>query len=467
MSIQGTSAPIRRQQTARRPSHGSLAVVQEDPGWMRLLLFFFLVTLFIPRSVALQLGSVSLTPALASALVMFPLLIFGVRIKFTWPDIIVVLFFLSTFYSTLASSPAAESVESFGRRVLVGGVPYLVGRYVGSRPAVFNTFLRQLMGIMAVLALFLILESVFRFNIHSKIWFEPYTPHKDTRLGLTRAYGWTDHSIMLGVSYAIFVPVMMVAALEKMGKLGNYRWLKLGLLLVGVFTSLSTGAWMPAFLAMALVGWDYLKVFKPSTRWLIMSVGSVSTYLVLEVLSGRPLMRILMMKMHLSDPHAWHYRWSLYQRVYDVMPGHEWFGHGLNTPGSLANSWEYSIDNNFLVVLMQYGRMGLTLWLAVGASVLIYGWKTVWKASDMPYRRVARAVMFAIVTICLTQFSVALFSTAEMLYWLFLGLGIGIAQGLAVRPKRAPRRAPQKPSEQRPQPMPPAVDRSLSRGPSV
>ena len=39
--------------------------------------------------------------------------------------------------------------------------------------------------------------------------------------------------------------------------------------------------------------------------------------------------------------------------------------------------------------------------------------------------------MFAVVTVMLTQFSVAMFSTGAMLNWLFLGLCVGLAQGLA------------------------------------
>lgn len=431
MSIQGHSATIRHGQVARRRPQRSLAASQDEPGWMRWLLIVFLITLFIPKSVSLSLGSIALTPALASAIVLFPALISGRRIRFAWPDAVVVLFFLATFYSTILSATAAEVIESSGRRVLVAGVPYLVGRYIGSRPDIFTGFMRKLMTVMAVLAIFLVLESLFRFNIHSVVWHEPYNPHPKQRLGMTRAYGWTSHSIMLGVSYAVFVPVMMIAAIERINKLGDLRWLKLGLLLLGVFCSLSTGAWLPAFMAIGLVVYDYVRLLKPGTRWLLMSAGSGSLYLILEVFSGRPLLRILMMELHLSSPLAWHYRWQLYERVYNVMPGFEWFGHGNKTPAGLINAWQWSIDNNYLVVLMQYGRVGLTLWIAVAASVLIYGWKAVWNAPDTPYRRVARAVMFAIVTVALTQLSVALFSTAEMLNWLFLGLGIGMAQGLA------------------------------------
>lgn len=433
MSIQGNTATIRKPHVARRSPPKALAVVRDDPEWMRFLLIVFMITLFIPKSIALNLGTVALTPTLAISIILFPVLLSGRRIQFTWPDFVVVAFFLSVFYSSVRSTDLSVSIESIGRMVLVSGVPYLMGRYIGTRPGTFNPFMRRLMTAMAVLAVFLLLESLFRFNIHSALWSEPYSPHPEQRLGLTRAYGWTSHSIMLGVSYAVFVPVMAIAAIERMKSLGKYRWLKLGLLLIGVFCSLSTGAWLPAVIAICLVAWDYLKLFKPGTRWLLLSGGSLFLYFVLEILSGRPLLRILMMDLHLSSSEAWHYRWQLYQRVYSVMPGYEWFGHGLVTPENLAEfGWQWSIDNNYLIVLMQNGRVGLTLWLAIGVSVLFYGWKAVWNAPDTPYHRVARAVMFAVATIGLTQLSVAMFSTGAMLNWMFMGLGVGMAQGLAL-----------------------------------
>lgn len=420
---------------------------------MGYLLMIFMITLFIPKSVALNLGSIALTPTLASAVVLFPALAFSGRIKYAWPDLLIVFFMIATLISTLQSAPIGVCIEAFGRRVLTGGVPYLVGRYLGSHPGVFNPFMRRLMTIMAFLAIFLVLESVLRLNVHSVLWSEPYTPHKAQRMGLTRAYGWTSHSIMLGVSYAVFVPVMMIAAIERLDKLGSLRWLKLGLLMLGVFCSLSTGAWMPAALAVGLVVYDYVKMIPPGPRWLFISVFCSSSYLFLEVLSGRPLLRIMMMKMHLTSEMAWWYRWQLYERVYAVMPGYEWFGHGMKLPGNLANAWQWSIDNNFLVVLMLYGRVGLTLWIAMPACVLLYGWKTVWNAPDSSYRRIARAVMISILTVTLTQLSVAMFSTAEMLNYMFMGLGIGMAQALASKgqAKRPRRKAQPKPPRRGPQ----------------
>ena len=395
------------------------------------LLLAFIVTLFVPKPVALPIGSINMTPSLAVSIVLFPALLIWGRIRWTWPDLLVAIFYVSKAFSLILTSPLAASIESFGRQLLIGLVPYLVGRYLGSRPAQLKPFLRVTLAAMAVFGIFALLESVFRFNLHSWLWRVPYQPHHEQRFGLTRAHGWTNHAIMLGLSYAVFVPVIAVIAIEKLRGIGQYRFLKLGLMLIGVFCSLSTGAWLPAAVAVGLVCWDYWSFLKPGVRWLLISFGSVSLYFILEVLSGRPLLRILMMELHLSSPQAWYYRWRLYERVYGVMPDHWWFGYGIVTPRAFTNTVQWSIDNNYLVVLMNYGRVGLALWISISVAVVAYGWKSVWRAPDSSYVRLARAVMFGIVTMGLTQLSVALFSTASMLYWLFLGLALGMAQGLA------------------------------------
>lgn len=457
-SESGVSAKPRPAKRSRPERLAPLPGTQTEPGYMRVLILAFLITLFIPKQIALALGPVNLTPSLFVSILLFPILILGGKVRWTWPDAVVVVFYVVTTYSILSNTPFALSIEAIGRRVLLGVVPYLVGRYIGSRPELCGRFLRDLMAVLAFFAIFTLLESYFRFNIHAQLWNLPYTPHKEMRLGLTRAYGWTGHPIMFGVTYAIFVPIMLVAWLERVQKLGKYRGTKLGLLMVAVFCSLSTGAWMPAVVAIGLVAWDYCRFIRPGSRWLIMSLGSIGMYCSLELLSGRPLLRILMMELHLSSPQAWHYRWRLYQRVYSVMPGYEWFGHGIKTPAAFANNaFQWSIDNNYLVVLMQYGRVGLTMWIAIPVAVLVYGWRSVWRAQDKPYVRIARAVMFSLVTVGLTQLSVALFSTGATFYWLFMGLAVGMSQALLAgmkRPGKYSRRPNPRRSRNEPQPYP-------------
>jgi len=450
----GASRGLRASRGRSKPR--AKAGTRTEPRWVWGLLLAFIFTLFVPNEVAVNIASIKLTPALAVSILLFPVLIAWARIRWAWPDVLVLGYYLVTFLSLLLTSPLDDSVIAMGRRVLAGAVPYLVGRYLGTRPDLLKPFFKLLVTIMAALGIAVIAESFMRVNIHSILWGVPYDPHPDKRLGLTRAHGWTSHAIMLGLSYAVFVPVMIIVAVERLKGFGRFAWLKVALLCVGVFCSLSTGAWLPVVIAVALIVWDYGSLLKPAQRWLAVGLGGPMMYFILEIASGRPLLRILMMELHLTSPLAWYYRWKLYERVFEVMPGQWLFGWGLITPPQFANTVQWSIDNNFLMVLMSYGLVGLAVWILIPLGVIFYAWPSVWRAPDLPYVRLARAVMFSIVAVLLTQLSVALFSTAAMLYWLFLGVGLGMAQGLkpvvakARKTRQAKRRRPPRGLPRRP-----------------
>lgn len=400
-----------------------------------VLLVALVLCMFVPDGVAFDIslssrsavgggGAINLTPAFAVSILLFPLLIYAGKIRWVWPDLLVVLMFSVHFVSMAMSSPLSRCIEAMGRIVLISAVPYLAGRYVIQDISRLGRILRLLVTAIALMALLAFFESVFRFNIHSHVWGVPYDPHKDIRLGLTRAHGWTSHAIMFGIVNAAFVPLVLVAYREKLPLFGRLPLIKMGILLLGCFFSLSTGAWGPALLSVLFVAWDYYAPFNRKWLWPWTFAILVGGYVVLELLSNRPLMRILMMNLHISNPTAWHYRWLLFERVYSVMPGHWNWGHGLSVPEEFAGS-QFSIDNNFLVVLLRYGRIGLGLWIAVSISVLLYTGRAVWVGKPTRLVRLTRAMCFSLLGIILTQTSVALFSMPESLYWLMMGLILG------------------------------------------
>jgi len=402
---------------------------------MDAMIIVFIVTLFVPEAIALHIGSVKLTPMFVISILLFPMLFVWGRIRWAWPELVILALFCSFFVSISLSSPLTRAIEAIGRMFLIGAVPYLVGRYVIQDPRRLTRFLSLVIGLTAAFGVLALLESLNRTNIHSILWGIPYAPHPEDRLGMTRAYGWTTHSIMYGLVNAIFLPIVLVAVIEKMRVVGKWTVLKALGLGLGCFLSLSTGAWGPAVLSLLFVAWDYLCKVKPLIRWPVTFSLMIGGYYTLEVLANRPLLRILMMDLHLSSPEAWYYRWTLYRRVYDVMPGHWWLGHGLFVPPGFRG-WGWSIDNNFLVILMQYGRIGLALWIGLFAAVFLYGGKAVWAGLDTPYVRFTRAIMFGVIGITLTQLSVALFSTPHVLYWLMLGLAVGASQNCAREAKQ-------------------------------
>lgn len=422
------SRPQKRLPAQRRQSADAITMVTET------LLYGLVIGLFIPEAIALHLGDIALTPVLAISILLFPLLLFGCKVKWVWPDILVFALFTSIFISTLMSVPLEKTLETVGRLVLVSIVPYFAGRFLVMDLARMKRFLGLLVTLCAIMSAFSVLESFFRVNIHSYIWQVGYRPHHEKRLGLTRAHGWTTHAIMFGLVNAVFISVILVSAKEKMIVFGRWQWLKFIAISMGCFLSLSTGAWGPAALSVAFVIWDYFAPFKSRKLWPITFVVLIVGYVVLEYASGRPLLRILMMKMHLTSPDAWYYRWKLYERVYSVMPGYWWMGYGKTVPERFRG-FHGSIDNHFLLTLMRYGRIGLILWCAVPISILLFAGKAIWASHPTKMVRLGRAMCFSLIGILLTQFSVAVFSTTNNLYWLMMGLIVGTT--LACRSSQA------------------------------
>lgn len=391
---------------------------------MHLLLVLLIISFFVPESIALQVGQVKLTFTLIFSIFLFPMLLGAGRLRWIWTDFLVVALLACYLVSMAMSTTLGRTIEAMGRTTLIIVVPYLAGRYIMQDLCRMAKLLGLLALMLGITAAFSLLESLARFNIHSVLWDVPYSPHHEKRLGLTRAHGWTSHAIMFGLVNASFLAVILVAAKEKIGVFGRWQWLKFLAIGMGCFLSLSTGAWGPAAIAIMLVAWDYYSPMPHKNRWPITFAVLIIGYFLLEFASGRPLLRIMMMELHLTSADAWYYRWRLYERVFEVMPGHWWLGHGLDTPEAFVG-FQRSIDNNFLVVLLKHGMIGLILWIAVPVGAILYAGKVVWVGKPTRLVRISRALCFSLIGIVLTQLSVALFSTPGSFYWLIIGLIVG------------------------------------------
>ncbi len=392
--------------------------------------WLFVLCFFIPDKLHLQVGSLSVTPLRFLALVLLPQLVLRRRFRWAIPDYLMLTFFAVMFVAYLPTGSVFRVLESTGRLFLDTGVPYLVGRYVVQDRRLLLRLLRLIVNVLAVLAVALVFESLWRLNIHQRVW-GLITPvgnvYAERRLGLTRAMGWTSHPIMLGLFYASFLPVALYAAVYRTNLVGHRAWLKVGALLTGVFLSVSSTAWLAAGIVIALYLWERVRLLSVRDKWYTAFVTIPLMYIVLEALANRPLLRILMMNLHLSSPDAWYYRWILRGRVLTEMPGHWLLGHGLQTPEAFLGPVGWSIDNYYLLLLLLTGILGLASWIGFMVSVVFYRAKVVWFGPDTETARLARALRFAVIASAAAQISVALFSSAAITLWFLMGLAVGVA----------------------------------------
>lgn len=421
------------------------------------LVTLYILALFVPQAVYVTFGPLQLTPTRLLALAMFPLLVSGSgKIRWAWPDLFVVAAFGAPFLSYVARGGIAAAVESGGRQFLDGSVAYMVGRAVASNGAWLIRTMRLLIGLLAVLAVFVVLEATAEINVHLTIWGalgNVGTVYDEQRLGFTRARGWTTHPIMLGLVYAMFLPFAIQAAVDRTGMAGRLAPLKAVALGAGAFFSMSSGGWIAALVVVALSAWDRFVRVPAALRWGFFFVMTPLSYIVLEVIANRPLLRILMMRLHISSPDAWAYRWRLNQRVLEQMPGHWPLGWGLELPAAFSfgvSGW--SIDNQYLMLLLMTGVIGLSTWIALMLAVLAHRAWQVWGAGDDARSNAARAARFAVLSMAAAQFSVAVFSTAAVVMWLVMGLAISMGQ--ACVPAANPPRAGRQPAPPRNPPRP-------------
>ena len=395
----------------------------------RYLVTLFFLTLFIPGPVHVPLGSVQLTPTRLLTIVLLSSLLFRRAIRWCWPDLAILAVFISFFASSVMSRVDWPVVEASGRLFLDTYGAYVIARYIAQdRERVVHS-VRLLATVLALFSITIVIESVMAINLHQQVWSSFAAVGdvfvKELRLGMTRAMGWCSHPILLGLTYALAFPVALQSALHGNKNIGSWPWLKTVAIAIGAFFSLSSGAWNMGVLAIALCLWDWVPN-RPKWKWLLFFWGAPTVYAVLEGMANRPLLRIIMMKLHMASPMAWYYRWRLYDRVYEAMPGYWWFGHGLNTPASFSGATGWSVDNQYLAILLLYGRVGVLAWIGAMATSIFYKFRYVWGRRDSQLVRMNRGIRIAILCCALVQLSVSIFSTASFILWIFMGLAIGL-----------------------------------------
>ena len=388
--------------------------------FLRNLIVVFILTWFIPRPIYFSAGSLEVTPQRVVGIVLFFYILFKRRIKWSWVDILALGPFLTVYICTLKSVGSGRAVESTGRLMLDLLIPYLIGRSIAEHPVVLRWMVRFLLHCLALLAILLVFESLSRINIHCLIWGVPYTPHPVTRLGMTRAHGWTSHAIMLGLTYAAFAAPAATLAIGS-SRYSFKKWLVFGLILSGVFFSLSTGSWCTAFVALVLLFWDRRGTGNRTQRWKIGAMCAIGGYLALFVLADNPPIMAIMYHVSFLSP-GWLYRWQLWERVTNVMPGHWLFGYGEALPEEFTQAAGWSVDNQYLALLLSQGWLGLGTWLVFNGVVIWKNVKRTWLELGDTHTCILRSFGFSVIGFLASGLSVAFFSTAAVM--LFLSLGV-------------------------------------------
>lgn len=397
----------------------SLTAKERDDRFRGRLLFVIIVFLFIPGIFNLA-GSV-LSPYRVLLLGIFPWLIW--RWLNTRPCAVDFFVLAGACWTVLAL--VKNQGPGIGPRAFIAFVEffgaYLIGRLLITNAREYKRYFVLLAIAFAVLLPFALLEMATGFNavraIFGTVFTIPARQHNlGLRLGLVRAQGTLEHPILWGL-----VATMGVAN-------GFYIWRQnlvkafgmSGFFTFMVGTSLSSGPLLAVFAQICLTAWDRMFFFM-RFRWIVLGFLALFLLLLMKILAQFHLMDFILAHFTFSTTSADGRLVVFDYGMMEVMK-HPVFGIGLN---DWTRPWyragKSSFDNFWLLEAMRYGVPTFAfLALAwIGGALRIATQRTL-TPEEQDYRR---GYLIALAGLTITLGTVYIWNATCIFVWIYLGAG--------------------------------------------
>jgi len=275
------------------------------------------------------------------------------KFKLVLPDKFMIAFFICQAVSGGVTNPNVISLlENRAGRFLDMALPYFAVRLIVTNRQQYILLLKSILCMIAILAIPAFYQSVTGYNF---LDFGRNKTFAGKRHGLYRAFATFKHPIYLGVFFAM-AGGMCTGLLKNVRKNILLYKIGIGLALLGVISTMSSGALLAALSAISFIAfYKYRKYWKQATIVIIFMC------LAVEVVSNRHFFEVID-RFAFSGGTAW-YRARLIEVVLfeGGMSGHWLLGYGMADPG-----WSHSIDgrshtdmvNQYFLVLSRFGLVG-------------------------------------------------------------------------------------------------------------
>jgi hypothetical protein len=344
------------------------------------------------------------------------------RFRFILLDKLVIVYFLCQILAGFATTSSLGAfLENRAGAVFSLVLPYFAVRVIVTNKEEYITLLKVVVIVSAPLAVvgfyqFITGDNPVGFLREYGAWGAgSYVPYP--RAGFFRANVTFPHPIMYGLFFAIFGPIC--AGIFRSINSNKFVYaIGIGLMGVGVFTSLSSGPYLAALISiMFLAFYRYRKYWKEALVVVIVMCG------IVEVISNRHFYDVL--GSHTLSPTSAYGR----SRLIDVaffeggMSGHWLVGHGDVDPGwgPMIDGREHTdIVNHYILILCRYGLVGLipfAVMLVVACRTWVYAWQACVLDSDRWLLWCLSGAMFGLL---ISLVSVSLFDQPQTAFYVML-----------------------------------------------
>jgi len=349
-----------------------------------------------------------------------------IRTKFVWSrlDTLValsMLVYVSTYFVTL-NKPLSAIIENRGGFVMDTWCAYLAARFIITDRAKLISVMKCISIVLIPLAILGLIESIFGWQPFSPLrrlspWFEGRVPVLEKRLGFTRAVGPFSHAILFGGGFAMFLPLIYYLRYEK-GQWRSWAYLLSGVALVGALSSMSSGPWVMAFVAISCLMMErYRKRLK--LLFMLLVLGCV----MIGIVSNRSFYHVIASWANPLGGAGFHRA-----KLIDLAIEHfdEWWkvGYGDEDPGwGPALGMDHTdVTNEFILHGVRYGILGIVVLLLVLAAAF-RGIISTYRRVPQPFNKsLCWSFGSMLVSVVVAWMSVGFFGQLSTLFYCALGM---------------------------------------------
>lgn len=410
---------------------------------LQTLLYSFL----IPKEFSILIGALSLSPYRILLILFTPWIIKQIVVKhrFKWRP-------LDTFALFVCIWPAVAltfntdfytAIESGGIIFLETFVPFFLARltvYNHQRLIKISKTLLIVASSMAVVALpEAITGTPYAHNIASWLTGGSFTHTPESRLGIWRAMGTSDHPIILGSICAAALPLGFA-----LFRRGTVFISMTGLSFLGVIASVSSGPILSIVAQLSLYVWSVFTRGVKSKWWkLILLIASL--YILIDIASNRDPFRVMFSYL-LFNEHNGYVRYSMWanslflagQSIQSFMVG---YGFSTDMMSLLDNAFwtqlmTVTVDSYWMVILLRYGAPILLLHALLITLVLRASLKNHKHNKSKSERPLIQAWFFTATCLSLVACTVHFWGPTVSIFFIVLGVcSMGTSQRSARKKK--------------------------------
>lgn len=419
----------------------SLAAISAGP--MHAMRVGFLCMLFVPTWMVRGIGSMTLDLRLMAVMILVPVAIFGGR----W---IRQLGWLDGFVLSLAGIGVASLIRSetsspteIAVIISVWIVPYFFGRLLVGSLADLQALVPWVCAACIGLSAWSVFESTTKINPLNVLAQRSgsFNSENNNRMNLRRAEGPQNHPIYLGMTMALLFPWTLEGArLARSRRLSMFFAAAPFICVLGVLGTVSRGPLLVMVVAGAAAAFFYF----PFARIpVFLGVGTVAVAVFiawpmvvesLETVSGEKEEYIVVIGGKEYNYTGTKHRELLYLVYERAMTEAGWMGHGkwgaknehkIFLEPQLRSQFA-SIDNQYILLTLNWGKAGLITFLLMGGYVLFVGG---WFAMTVPqdFRLLVGGMTGSIIAVMVFLMTVWLSSDFGFVWLMSIGM-LGSAQ---------------------------------------